>query len=340
MARGRMWLRRAAVAAVLGLAAAGTWAAFNWTDVTVRYAAHRLKAAASEEERAAWADALAARGDAGLPALVELVRTGEPPVRTAAVAALDRHLAAIPDGDPRAAALCGQLLDASSNCDDAGRAALLDLLPAILKRGGATSAPRCRDLVAGGLKSPAVSARLVAVRAGMHPNLRMQAELLPLLSAPEPEVRRAVLIAVGPAADGEPVVGDEELFRWLHDPDAGVRAVCRDALVSRGRTDAEIALGRRLVHPDAGERLKLLLDLRYDDDLADPEPWLERLGRDPDPGVRAGAARVVAELCAERRLPAPAWLGHIAEADPDPTVRRVARYFRAADAAVRPAGGP
>jgi hypothetical protein len=48
-----------------------------------------------------------------------------------------------------------------------------------------------------------------------------------------------------------------------------VRKLCRDALVSRDRTEVEIRFGERLTNPDACERLKLLLDLRYDDDLAD-----------------------------------------------------------------------
>jgi HEAT repeat protein len=179
----------------------------------------------------------------------------------------------------------------------------------------------------------------------MHPHLKLRADLVPLLAAPEPEVRRAALFAVGPATDDAPVIGDEDLFRWLHDPDPGVRRGCQDALASRGRTDAEIRLGRRLTHPDPAGRLDLLLDLRADDELPDPEPWLERLARDPDPGVRAGAARVAAELTAERRQALPPWVNHLADADPEPTVRRIAAFYRSGtagrtDEGVRPAGGP
>ena len=113
-------------------------------------------------------------------------------------------------------------------------------------------------------------------------------------------------------------------------------------LVGRERSDAEIALGRRLTNPDPTERLKLLLDLRYDDDVADPEPWLERLSRDPEPAVRAGAARVAVEVALARRQPYPAWVGRVADADLHPTVRFVAAYYRSQPAAapVRPAGGP
>lgn len=342
---GRKRVLRAAAGVVLALAAAGTWAGFHWPELRVKYAAHRLKSAATDEERAQWADAPAMRGDAGLTALVEFLRTGDPPTRTAAAAALDRHLNRIPDGDPRAPALCGQLLDAFAGCDDPGREAVLGLLPTIQKRGGAAHAAKCREVIAAGLKLPGVPSRLSAIRAAMHPTAGMRAELLPLLTAPEPEVRRAALFAVGPAADADPVIGDEDLFRWLHDPDEGVRKVCHEALVSRGRTEPEIALGGRLVHPDPAERLRLLLDLRYDDDVPDPEPWLERLSRDPDPGVRAGAGRVAVELAREREVPLAPWVARLAEADPSPTVRRVAGFYRSQSAArpddgVVPAAGP
>ena len=62
--------------------------------------------------------------------------------------------------------------------------------------------------------------------------------------------------------------------------------------------------------------------------MPDPEPWLERLSRDPDPAVRAGAARVAVEVAAERRLPVPVWVARLADADPDPTVRRIAGFYR------------
>ncbi|MDB5313789.1 MAG: hypothetical protein JWO38_7991 [Gemmataceae bacterium] len=342
--RARKVIGRVVVGLVLVLAAAGTWAGYNWTHIRAKYAASRLKTAAGDEERAGWADALAARGEAGLAVLLELVREGDPQTRAAAAAALDRYLTALPDGDPKSVVLCGRLLDTFGACGESGREAVVDLLPTILKRGGIAHPAKCREVVTAGLKMPGAGSRLTAVRAAMHPALRMRADLLPLLNAPEPEVRRAALFAVGPATDDEPVIGDEDLFRWLHDPDDGVRKVGHDALVSRGRTDPEIALGRRLTHPDAHERLKLLLDLRYDDDVADPEPWLERLSRDADPGVRAGAARVVVELVAERQLAVPVWVGRLADTDADPTVRRIAQFYRSqptrTNDIVRPAAGP
>ena len=342
--RGRRRVRRAVAVVVLILAAVGTWAGFNSTALQAKYAAHRLKTAATDEERAQWADRLAAHGEAGLPLLVECVRSGDSPCRTAAAGAIGRQLDGLPDGDPRAVHLAGLLLDAFAGCDEASRAAVLEIIPAMLKRTGAAHAAKCREVIAAGLKLPAVEARLLAVRMAMHPGVKMRGDLLPLLNAAEPEVRRAALFAVGPATADEPVIGDEELFRWLHDPDDGVRKVCNDALVSRGRTEPEIALGRRLTDPDPRERLELLRDLRFDDDVADPEPWLERLSRDADPAVRAGAARTAVEVSSQRRVPAPTWVGRLADADPDPTVRRIARFFRSqpfgsADG-LRNVGGP
>lgn len=336
--RKRMWVRRAVGVVVLVAVVGGTWAGANATALRAKYAAHKFTAA-PDDQKAKWADALLSYGDAGLDKLLGFVRAGDP----AATAAVARHLDAAPESDPAAVALCGRLLDSFPACGDGGKAALLELLPTVLKCGAPPPA-RCREIVAAGLSSPSASARLLAVRLAMHPRVQMRGDLVPLLSAPEPEVRRAALFAVGPASDADAVLGDEELFRWLHDADDGVRKVCYGALVSRGRTEPEIALGRRLANPDPIERLKLLADLRYDDDVPDPEPWLERLSRDAEPAVRAGAVRVVVEVAADRRLPVPVWVGRIADVDPDATVRRVAGFFRALPAqpagGVRTAGGP
>jgi HEAT repeat protein len=259
---------------------------------------------------------------------VELVRAGDESSRAAAVGGLDRFLDALPDGEPRAVAVGGQLLDAFPGCDPDGQRAILELLPVVMKKTGNTHAAKCRTAVASALKMLDPAARVLAARLAIHPDVKMRAEVVPLLSAPEAEVRRAALFAASLVTDGDQVLGDEELFRWLHDPDEGVRRVCRDALVGRDRSETDISLGRRLTDPDPLERLKLLLDLRYDDDVADPDPWLERLSRDPEPAVRAGAARVAVEVTSERKLACPVWVHRVADADSDPTVRRVATFFR------------
>jgi HEAT repeat protein len=340
----RKWAVRAAGVAVMVAAGVGTWAAVNATELRARFAARQLATATTEDERAEWADALAGYGESGARELVGCVESGEAPARAAAAAALERYLSGLPDGDPRAVAASGALLDALPAAGDPGKRALLCLFPAVLKRAGAAHARRCRSLAVESLKSPDPEVRLAAARLAIHPDLKVRAELRPLLSDPDARVRGAALFAAASPCDGEIDLGDEELFHWLHDPDVGVRTICRDALVARDRSEAEIALGERLTHPDPAERLKLLLNLRYDEDVRDPEPWLERLGRDPEPAVRAGAARVAVELAGARALTVPAWVARVANADPHPTVRFVAAFYcnqpDARGQPIRPVGGP
>ncbi|MBA4066052.1 MAG: hypothetical protein C0501_20500 [Isosphaera sp.] len=340
----RKWVLRVGLGVLAVGAAAGAWAWTNAAELKAGFAARSLRSAATDADRAAAADRLAALGDPGLDRLVGFVRGGDEPTRAAAAAAVGRVLTGIPDGDPRADAVAGRLLDAFDGCDDGGRRAVLELLPLVLTKTGAAHADRCRAAVAAGLRTADPAVRVLTARVAIHPDVRMRPEVLPLLAAPEAEVRRAALFAVA-ASGEEQLVADEDLFRYLHDPDAGVRQVCRDVLVGRDRSAADIDLGRRLADPDPLERLDLLLDLRYGRDVADPEPWLERLSRDPEPAVRAAAARVAVEVTVERRLNAPAWVGEVAGADPDGTVRRVAGYFHRnppgrVDPNVRPATAP
>jgi hypothetical protein len=310
------------------LVGAAAWAALNVPVLKARYAARQMRNAASGDDRARAAETLTSLGDPGLARLVEFIRGGDDACRSAAAGAIERRLDALPDADPWAGAAAERLLDLAGNCDPAAQRAVLELLPALLKRTGPAHAAKCRTVVVAGLTAADPAARALAVRLAMHPNVKLRAEVVPLLGDSAPQVRCAALIAVAAVTEGEPLVADEDLFRWLHDRDEAVRQVCHGVLVSRDRTEAEISLGRRLTHPDPRERLKFLLDLRYDEELADPVPWLERLSRDIEPAVRAGAARVALEITGDRRLSSPSWVSRVADADPDPTVRRVARYFR------------
>jgi hypothetical protein len=145
------------------------------------------------------------------------------------------------------------------------------------------------------------------------------------LADDNPEVRRAAVLAVGPVADGKPpLVPDDDLFPRLHDPDREVRELAAAALRGRGLTDVQVQLARQLASPDAGDRLKLLLDLTDSDGVRDVGPWLERLSRDPEPAVRLGAAR----LGCECRVAFAGWLDRLADTDPDPLVRQGATYWR------------
>lgn len=335
MTRKRKWTLRAVGIAVMIVVGVGGWAGINATELHAKFAVWKLTSAADDDTRAKWAEKLLTYDEPGTRELIACLKTDNEPVRNAAFVALDKHLDALPTGDTRADSLSTALLDAFPSANDIGKQAILNLLPAVLKQTGSTHARRCRALLVEALALPDFDTRLAAVRLAIHPDIKLRAELQPLLSAPEPQLRGAVLFAVAEGSEGEQIISDEELFRWLHDPDTSVRKICRDVLITRDRTDAEISLGQRLTHPDATERLKLLLDLRYGDDVTDPEPWLERLSHDPEPAVRAGAARVAVEVAAQHSQACPIWVARVADADPHPTVRFVAAYYRASSDAAR-----
>ena len=186
-----------------------------------------------------------------------------------------------------------------------------------------------------GLNAADPAERVAAIRRAMGRPEELGA-VAPRLTDPDADVRRAAILAVGPAAaDGPPGVGPEALFPCLHDPDRDVRDLAVSALKSRGLDAGQIELARLLVSPDAADRLQLLHDLATDGAaVTDPGPWLERLSRDPEPAVRAGTARVAHE----RRLRFTGWLDRLADRDPDPTVRQLAGWYRGRSAGVRQAG--
>jgi hypothetical protein len=332
--RGRTWAKRIGLGVLLLALAAGGFAAATWPDLPARYAAHRLRTAATDDERTRAAADLAARGDAGFAYLVECFRAGDPPACAAAANALRERFAGLPAADPALAA-AAERLRAADPFAPAGTEAVLGLVPELLRSSDPACVAACRDLVRLGLAAPSADAKVQAIRLALRPDANLAADVVPLLNDPDPGVRSAALLAVGPPGDGPPVVGDEELFRWLNDPDPGVRKLCSSALVARGRSADEVEFGRKLTHPDVRERLGLLLDLRWaDDSVKDVGPWLERLSRDPDPAVRAGAARVAVEC----RVLFAAWVDKLAAEDPNPTVRRVAGYYRGLASGVVPAG--
>jgi hypothetical protein len=342
MRRARKWLLGGGAIAAVAVVAAGVYAATHWTELQAMYAARQLRHATSDDDRTRAAGKLANLGKPGVRRLIDFIRTSEEPQRSAAVAALHTLIDAMPDNSGEVTAIALELQNAFVTSDANGQRTILAMFPDVLvKLGTSQHVTEFRGMVVDGLASPDAATRLLAIRLAIHPELNLRGEVKALLSAAEPEVRQAALFAVATAPDGE-LIGDEELFRWLHDPDEGVRIVCRDALVARNRTESEIAMGGRLVDPDPRERLKLLLDLRYDREVLDPEPWLERLGRDPDPAVRAGAVRVAIDVSRNQGLSSPAWVTRIAESDGDATVRRVAAFFHReatlSDPHLRPAG--
>lgn len=332
----RTWGKRLAIAAVAVSLLGGGYATMNWAALKAGWAAKELREASSDEARAAAAAKLVALGEPGLPCLVELLRSDDSPGCLAVVAALRELWKDTPPTDPAFAAKCRPILADAATYSDAGKDAILDLAADAVRCPDADVAARGRDAVRAGLTATAPETVARAAGVAALPEVNLKADVVPLLADARAEVRRAAIRAVGPAVRGaEPVIGDEEMFRWLNDPDLEVQAVCEASLATRGMDGDQIGAARKLTHPEASERLKLLLDLRWGrDTVRDPGPWLERLSRDADPAVRAGAARVACEC----QLTFAGWLDRLAIEDPDGSVRDIAAYYRAKAAEVKQAG--
>lgn len=181
--------------------------------------------------------------------------------------------------------------------------------------------PVYRRLAQKGLASPDPEKRVRAVRLAMHPGINLLDEVTPLLNDPRPEVRRAAMLAVGPAAGAMPT---DNLLPWLHDSDADVRRLCEAALLARSDFRPEhLPLARLITAPQPSVRLQVLRQLQRNHDL-EPGIWLRRLSHDTAPEVRAAAVRAaagqsVADL-SDR-------LSQMAQSDPSPTVSQLARYY-------------
>ena len=300
--------------------AAGVW---QRERLWVWYCAERLERAA-DDDRGAWADKLGDVGEPAMPALLGLLRRDEAGVCVAARKGLERMTADWPTEDPRRVAFARAFVDAEPRFSTPGRAAALELLPTVLACGDPDVAQKAKGMVATAAKSESVDVRVQAVAAALRPGIDALDVIKPLIGDPDAGVRRAAVLALGPVLDGaRPVLGDDELLRCLHDPDAEVRRLGEMSLRSRGRTPRDIRLGRRYTHPDPAERQKLLLDLSDEEEL-DVTVWLARLTADADPAVRAGAVR----LAADRRADLGVRLEEMSRTDPDGTVRRIADYYR------------
>ena len=316
MRRALRW----AVPVLMLAVAAGVW---QRERLWIGYCAERLERA-SDDNRGVWADKLVAAGEPAIPTLLKLLRHDEPGVCLAARSGLDRMTADWSKDDPRNIAFARAFVDAEPRFSTPGRAAALELIPIVLASGDPEVAQKLKGMVATAAKSESVDLRVQAVAAALRPGIDALDAILPLISDPDAAVRRAAILALGPAQEGSsPVLADDELLRCLHDSDAEVRRLGEMSLRSRGRTPRDIQLGRRYTAPEPAERQKLLIDLSNDDDR-DVTVWLSRLTADPDPAVRAGAARVAVE----RRADLGARLDEMSRSDPDGTVRRIAGYYR------------
>ena len=91
------------------------------------------------------------------------------------------------------------------------------------------------------------------------------------------------------------------------------------SLRSWGVSERDIRLGKMLKNPDPMERLKLLIDLPDEEDI-DMAVWLKRLSNDAD---SAGAPDPC--VAAEHEVDFAERLDQMLQADPDGTVRKIAR---------------
>ena len=176
------------------------------------------------------------------------------------------------------------------------------------------------------LKDKTPELRLVAIAAAMRGEMNLLSAVVALLGDPEPRIRRAALLAVGPIKENtsdQPVISSDDLLKSLHDSDPEVRQICEMILKSRNLSDTDIRLGRMLIAPNPMERLNLLLDLPGEENVKNLGAWLQRLSNDSDASVRAGAAHVAAE----RGVDFADRLEEISLQDPDETVRKIAAHY-------------
>jgi hypothetical protein len=214
------------------------------------------------------------------------------------------------------------LLAASSHDETAEvQSHALELCSALLRRpGGERAISPGRGIVRACLGHADASMRVLAVRLALHPGMDLLEDVVPLLNDPAVPVRRAAIMAVGPA---EQVVRDEGLLPCLHDTDPEVRQLSEMALRGRGLRPEHIKLGRILTDPSPVVRLQVLDQLRRTPDL-DAGIWLRRLSHDTSPAVRAAAMRAMSQ---QSVVDLTDRIDQMARNDPSPTVCMLARYY-------------
>lgn len=176
-------------------------------------------------------------------------------------------------------------------------------------------------LVLAALQTSRVDNRLRAVRLSLYPGMTDLLESVAgLLNDDSAEVRRATLIAIGPARDA---VHDDQLLPCLHDSDPEVRRLCEQALIARGLRPEYLELGRLLTDPAPSRRLQVLDLLRESAEL-DTGLWLRRLSHDPSPSIRVAAMRAMSQ---QSFVDLSDRIDQIAREDGSPTVRQLAQFY-------------
>ena len=180
-----------------------------------------------------------------------------------------------------------------------------------------------RALVKASLRDEPAANRVRATLLAVRPGMDDLEEVAALLKDPVPEVRRAALVAVGPA--DEKVVSAKSLLPVLHDDDPEVRRACEDVLrIDRHLSPQSCQIGWCLYHPDPAQRLNVLDHLRRGADV-EPGVWLRELSHDESPAVRLAAARAMSQ---QNRVDLSDRLKQMAEGDPSPTVSQMARLYQ------------
>ncbi|MFO0876379.1 MAG: hypothetical protein U0840_03320 [Gemmataceae bacterium] len=282
-------------------------------------------------------DHLAHAGHAG--PLVEQISRGFSRFSSPTQARLLGHVATWCDASaatPEFNACCTRLLGAAVDGDTEVLAAGLTLAGRLMQQAGdATTLTAVRELTGAALRCSQAETRLQAVRVALQPGLEMLEQVVGLLRDSSAEVRRAAILAVGPA---EQLVREDVLLPGLHDTDPEVRRLTEVALRGRGLRPEHLELGRLLTHPQPTTRLEVLdrirdmLDDQQSSDL-DPGVWLRRLSHDHSPAVRAAALRLMSQ---QSVIDLTDRMDQMARSDPSPTVSQLAAYYRRGKAAPAP----
>jgi hypothetical protein len=279
---------------------------------------------AAEADRPSYVDSLVALGKPAIPKLVEYWKKEDRDFCQLVRSGLENHFHHWKAEDPAVQELISQIFAMEAELTSPGRLAVLELIPSLLNTYETLSAEPFRPLVEKGLQDSDTFIRVQSITCAMRSDIQLMDKILPLLNDSTVEVRRAAMLSVGPSrSDTEPLIETDELLKWLHDPDEEVRRCTEIALGTRGLSKMDVHLGRLITHSQPAERLKILLDLPEDDRFPIAN-WLERLSRDPESSIRAGAARVAVE----RQVDFMDRLNEMIQSDPDQTVRKIAAHYQ------------
>jgi hypothetical protein len=229
-------------------------------------------------------------------------------------------------GDDARPACVKLLLEAAGQPEPEVQEAGVDLAAALAGQAGEENLAAVREMARAGLRAAKAEVRLKAVRLCLQPGVEMLDQVVALLRDPSPEVRRAAVLAVGPA---EQVVRDDLLLAGLHDADEEVRRLTEASLRGRGLRPEHLELGRLLTHPTPASRLQVLDRVRdmLDDAQGDLDPgvWLRRLSHDHSPAVRAAALRMMSQ---QSVIDLSDRVDQMARSDPSPTVTQLAQFYQ------------